>query len=61
MTCRRCVGRCSGAIGAMLEQEHLRFINMFAASGDCGSSAGKLKYPKGIMEHKVIQNLKAVN
>ncbi len=45
------------ATGAMLEQEHLRFINLFAATGNGGVSAGSLKYPKGIMEHKVTQSL----
>ena len=48
------------ATGAMFEQEHLRFINMFTAAGS-GGNGGGYKYPKAIMEHKVIQNLRAVN
>ncbi len=45
------------ATGAMFEQEHLRFINMFAAIGGCGQGGGGHRFPKGIMEHKVMQNL----
>ncbi len=40
----------------MFEQEHLRFINMFAATGNGGSGGVGHKFPTGIMEHKVIQN-----
>ncbi len=48
------------ATGAMVEQVHLG-LNMFAAAGNGGASAGNVNYHKGIMEHKVIQNLIAVN
>ena len=49
------------ATGAMFEQEHLRFINMFAATGGGGQGGGGHRFPKAIMEHKVIQYLRAVN
>ena len=50
------------ASGSMFEQEHLRFINMFAATGGGGyGGGGGHKFPKAIMEHKVIQYLRAVN
>ncbi len=50
------------ATGAMLEQEHLRFINMFVATGTGGGAGGGgAKFAKGVMEHRVIQNLKAAN
>ena len=42
------------ATGAMFEQEHLRFINMFAATGGGGQGRGGHTLPKAIMEHKVI-------
>ena len=49
------------ACGRMFEQEHLRFISMITAAGSSqGASGGGFKYTKGIMEHRVIQNLKAV-
>ena len=48
------------ASGSMLEQEHLRFINMFAATGGGGRGGGHT-FEKTIMEHKVIQYLRAVN
>jgi hypothetical protein len=47
--------------GAVFEQEHLRFINMFAATGTGGATAGNFKYTKGIMEHKIIQKLRAAS
>ena len=49
------------ATGAMFEQEHLRFTNTFAATGVNGSGGGATKYTRGIMEHKVITNLRCVN
>ena len=48
------------AIGRMFEQEPLRFMAMHAASGG-SKTGGHEKYQKGIMEHRVIQNLKNVN
>ena len=48
------------ASGSMFEQEHLRFINLFAATGG-GGHGGGVRFPKAIMEHKVIQCLRAVN
>ena len=47
------------ATGAMFEQEHLRFINMFSATRSSGGGGGG--FHKGVMEHKVIVNLRAVN
>ena len=47
--------------GAMFEQEHLRLINMFVATGGGGQGGGSHRFPKAIMEHKVIQYLRAVN
>ncbi len=44
------------ATGAMFEQEHLRFIKMFAATGGNGSGGGATKHTRGIMENKVITN-----
>ena len=37
--------------GAMFEQEHLRFINYFAATGGSGHGGGS-RYQKTIMEQK---------
>ncbi len=34
---------------------------MFAASGGSGPEGGGHRLPKGIMEHKVMQNLRAVS
>ncbi len=48
------------AEGAMFEQEHMRFMNMSIAPGSGGTGGGH-RHPKGIMEHKVIQNLRALN
>ncbi len=48
------------ASGAMLEQEHLRFINMFTAAGS-GGNGGGYRYPKAIMEHKVVMSLRMVS
>ncbi len=48
------------ATGAMFEQEHLNFINMFAATGSGGSRGGH-RFNTGIMEHKVINNLRCVS
>ncbi len=47
--------------GAMLEQELLRFINMFAAIGVNLSEGRATKHTRGIMEHTVITNLRCVN
>jgi hypothetical protein len=44
------------ATGAMLEQEHLRFINTSAAAGTGGNGSSKR-----IMEHNVIMNLRIVS
>ena len=49
------------ATGCMFEQEHLRFINMITAAGSGGAGGGSSKYPRSVMENKVIQNLRAVN
>ncbi len=49
------------AAGSMFEQEHLRLISMFAATGGGGSGGGGHRFVKGIMGHTVIQYLKAVN
>ena len=50
------------ASGSMFEQEHLRFINMFAATGGGGyGGGGGHKFPKGIMEHGVVQYLRAAS
>ncbi len=48
----------SRATGAMFEQEHLRFINMFTAAGG-GGNGGGYRHPKAVMENKVIQTLRA--
>ncbi len=49
------------ATGAMSEQEHLRLISMITAAGQNGGGKGGTHgYSKGIMEHKVVQNLRAV-
>ena len=48
------------AIGRMFEQEPLRFMAMHAASGG-SKTGGHEKYTKGVMEHRVIQNLRNVN
>ena len=37
------------ASGSMFEQEHLRFITMFAASGGGGHGGGGHRFPKAIM------------
>ncbi len=49
------------ATGSMFEQNYLRSINMFAATGGSGPGGVSHRFPKGIMEHKVIQNLRAVS
>ena len=50
------------AVGAMFEQEHVRFVSMITAAGSkVGVSGSHPRYMKGIMEHRVLQNLKAVN
>ncbi len=50
------------ATGCMFEQEHFRFINMVAAVGNGGKGGGRgFKYPRRVVENKVIQNLKVVS
>ncbi len=44
------------ASGCMFEREHLRFINLFAATGG-GGHGGGVRFPKAIMDQKVIQYL----
>ena len=44
---------------SVFEQEHLRFINMFAAIR-VGGKGGGHRYENTIMEHNVIQYLRAV-
>ncbi len=48
------------AAGGMFEQEHLRMINMVWAINP-GGNGGNRFIAKGIMEHKVIMNLRTVN
>jgi hypothetical protein len=48
-------------IGKTIEQEPLRFMNMFAASSVSGMGGAQRKFAKPIMEYKAIQNLRAVN
>ncbi len=47
------------ATGAIFEQEPLMFISMFAATGS-GGNGGRHMFNKGIIEHKVINNLRCV-
>ncbi len=44
----------------MFEEEHMHMINM-VTSVHPGGVAGGNRTSKGIMEHNVIQNLRAVN
>jgi hypothetical protein len=45
-------------VGTVLEQEPLRFINMITAVGSSGGAlGGQGRYAKGVVEHKVVQNL----
>ena len=44
------------ATGATFEHYNLRFINMFTAAGS-GGNGGSHRFSKGIMQHKVINNL----
>ena len=46
--------------GSMFQQEHLRFFGLLAVTGG-GGHGGGARFPKAIMEHKVIQYLRAVN
>ena len=48
------------ATGAMFEQEHRRYIIMFAATGNGGNGGGH-RTSKGITEHKVINNFGRVS
>ncbi len=48
------------ATGGMFEQECLRMINMVSAIIP-GGAGGSYRTPKGIFEHRVIQNLGAVS
>ncbi len=45
--------------GIMFEQDRFRFIAMFSATGNSGGAVGAFR--KGVMEHMVIMNLRAVN
>ncbi len=49
------------AAGAMFEQEHLRFTNMFAATGGGGHGGGGHRFPNAIKERKFIQYLRFVS
>ncbi len=51
------------AAGRMFKQEHLRMINMATAinPGGLGGKGGKGFTTRGIVEHKVITNLRCVN
>ena len=48
------------ANGKMFEEEHMRMINI-VTSMHPGAVGGGIRFPKGIMEHKVIQNLRALS
>ena len=48
-------------IGETMEQEPLRFMSMFAASGTGGTAYAQRRFTTSVMEYKVIQNLCAVN
>ena len=48
------------SVGSMFQQEHLRFFSLLAVTGG-GGHGGGARFPKAIMEHKVIQYLRAVN
>ncbi len=51
------------ASGRMFQQEHLRMVNMVSAinPGGSGGTGGNRFTAKGIMEQKVIMNLRMVN
>jgi hypothetical protein len=51
--------RITEATGRMFEQEPLRFMSMYVAAGN-GAQGGRDHFKRGITEHRVIQNLKAV-
>ena len=48
------------SVGSMFQQEHLRFFSLLAVTGG-GGHGGGARFPNAIMEHKVIQYLRAVN
>ncbi len=45
----------------MFEQEQLRFINMFDATGGGGSEGGATKFTRGTIENKYLTNFICVN
>ncbi len=49
------------ATGCMFEQERLRLISMITAVGSGGTGGGSSKYPRSIMENRVIKNVRAVS
>ncbi len=48
------------ATGKMFKEEHMRMIKMMTSIHPGGVGGGH-RIPKGIMEHRVIQNLRAVS
>ncbi len=48
------------AAGRVLEQDHMRFMAMYVGAGS-GIAGGCDRHQESIMEHRVIQNLKAVS
>jgi hypothetical protein len=49
------------AIGRMFEQEPARVMSVISASGGGGGGLRPEKHSRGVMEHRVIQGLRAVN
>ncbi len=49
------------ACGRMFEQENFRYIAMFSATRISGGVGGGGGFHRGIMQHKVITNLRADN
>ncbi len=45
----------------MFEHEHVRFVNMLAASEGGGLGRGSHRFVKDIMEHNDVQHLRAAN
>ncbi len=48
------------ATGKMFEEEHLRMTNMVTSTHP-GGGGGGTRFNKGLMEHKMIHSLRAVN